>query len=234
MPLWTPKTQKIGCPRKRGNFNAPDGCPAWRADVRLDDAQRGWTFCWGVIVDTQHQKAAWGIPNSSAQERSFELREDGQVERYWLTHCRRLGANKFWREGTKKPALTFSVWAPNAREVDVVIGDPASGYIWSDGRGAKHAFKLAKRADGSGTWESDPEDPALADFTHWDHQLYMFRIRKDNGSVAYRTDLYSRCQIGSGCKKPEKSSFWRGSLEIIPAKSSTGRKAARSSSIQNA
>ena len=25
-------------------FTAPDGCPAWRADVRLDDAQRGWTF----------------------------------------------------------------------------------------------------------------------------------------------------------------------------------------------
>ena len=22
-------------------FTAPDGCPAWRADVRLDDAQRG-------------------------------------------------------------------------------------------------------------------------------------------------------------------------------------------------
>ena len=50
----------------------------------------------------------------------------------------------------------FSVWAPNAREVDAVIGDPATGYIWSDGRGAKHAFKLTKRADGSGVWESDP------------------------------------------------------------------------------
>ncbi|MGA8991951.1 MAG: hypothetical protein WB500_16495, partial [Rhodoplanes sp.] len=22
-------------------FTAPDGCPAWRADVRFDDAQRG-------------------------------------------------------------------------------------------------------------------------------------------------------------------------------------------------
>ena len=114
-------------------FTAPDGCPAWRADVRLDDAQRGWTFRWGVIVDTQHQKSAWGIPteasdpNSSVQDRSFELREDGQVERYWLTHCRRLGANKLWRNGTKKPALMFTVWAPNAREVDVVIGDPATG-----------------------------------------------------------------------------------------------------------
>ena len=190
-------------------FTAPDGCPAWRTDVRLDDAQRGWTFCWGVIVDTQHQTCAWGIPteagnpNPSAQERSFELREDGQVEHYWLTHCRRLGANGLWRNGIKKPALMFSVWAPNAREVDAVIGDPATGYVWSDGRGAEHAFKLTKRTDGSGIWESDLADPALADFARWDHQVYMFRIRKDDGSVAYRTDLYSRCQIGSGRKKPE-------------------------------
>ena len=190
-------------------FTAPDGCPAWRADVRFDAAQRGWTFHWRVIVDTQHEAGASGIPievgdpNSSIQQRSFELREAGQVERYWFTQCRRLGANKVWPRGTKKPALVFSVWAPNAREVDVVIGEPVSGYIWNDGRGVKHAFKLTKRADGSGIWESDPADPALADFARWDHQLYMFRIRKDDGSVAYRTDLYSRCQIGSGHKKPE-------------------------------
>jgi 1,4-alpha-glucan branching enzyme len=184
-------------------FTAPDGCPAWRANVLLDDAQRGRTFHWGVIVDTQQRTCAWGVPtevgepNSSMQYRSFSLREDGQVERYWLTHCRRLGANKLWRKGANEPALMFSVWVPNAREVDAVIGDPATGYIWSDGGGAKHAFKLTKKADGSGVWESDPADPALSDFRRWDHQLYMFRIRKDDGSVAYRTDLYSRCQIGS-------------------------------------
>jgi 1,4-alpha-glucan branching enzyme len=190
-------------------FVAPDGCPGWRADVRFDAAQRGWTFHWGVMVDTQERKGAWGIatevsdPHSNAKERSFELGEDGQVERYWLTHCRRLGANKLWRKGARQPALMFSVWAPNARDVDVVIGDPATGYIWNDGRGVKQAFKLTKRADGSGIWESDPADPALADFALWDHQLYMFRIRKEDGSLAYRTDLYSRCQIGSGHKKPE-------------------------------
>ena len=190
-------------------FTAPDGCPAWRADVMLDNGQRGWTFRWSVLVDTQHRKGASGIPtevgdpNSSAQYRSFELRADGQLERYWFTHCRRLGANKLWLEGKKKPALQFSVWAPNAREVAAVIGDPATGYIWSNGRGVKHAFRLKKRADGSGIWESDPADPALADFARWDHQSYMFCIRKDDGSFAYRTDLHSRCQIGSGHKKPE-------------------------------
>jgi 1,4-alpha-glucan branching enzyme len=86
-------------------FAAPDGCPAWRADVGLDEAQRGWTFHWGVIVDSPQQNDVWGIPteaadaNSTAEHRDFSLREDGQVERYWLTHCRRLGANKLWREG---------------------------------------------------------------------------------------------------------------------------------------
>ena len=128
-------------------FTAPDGCPAWRADMLFDDAQRGWTFHWGVVVDAPQQNNVWGIPtetgdpNARAQHRSFALRGDGQVERYWLTHCRRFGANKLWREGADKPALTFSVWAPNAREVDAVIGEPVSGYIWSDGRGVKHAFE---------------------------------------------------------------------------------------------
>jgi 1,4-alpha-glucan branching enzyme len=188
-------------------FTAPDGCPAWRADVPFDDAQRGWTFHWGVIVDAPQRNNLWGIPterpdpNATAQHRSFALRGDGQVERYWLTHCRRLGANKLWRDGADKPALQFSVWAPNARAVDAVIGEPASGYIWSDGRGVKHAFKLTKGDDD--IWTSDRGDSALADFSSWDHQLYMFRVTKDDGSVAYRTDLYSRCQVGSGRKNPE-------------------------------
>ena len=30
LPLWTPKTQKIGCPRKRGNFNQPLGARSRR------------------------------------------------------------------------------------------------------------------------------------------------------------------------------------------------------------
>ena len=36
-------------------FTAPDGCPAWRADILLDEAQRGWTFHWGVVVDSPQQ-----------------------------------------------------------------------------------------------------------------------------------------------------------------------------------
>ena len=81
--------------------------------------------------------------------------------------------------------------------------------IWSDGGGAKHAFKLTKRADGS-----DPADPALADFVRWDHQVYMFRIRKDDGSVADRP-LFA---LPNWFRPQEarESSWWRGPLELHP------------------
>jgi 1,4-alpha-glucan branching enzyme len=87
-------------------FTAPDGCSAWRADALLDDAQRGWTFHWGVVVDSPQQSNLWGIPtetadlNARTRHCSFALSDDGQVERY----CRRLGANKLWRGGAEKPA----------------------------------------------------------------------------------------------------------------------------------
>ncbi len=39
---------------------------------------------------------------------------------------------------------------------------------------------------------------------------YIFRITKDDGQVAYRTDLYARCQIGAGATRPDGP--WRGRL----------------------
>ena len=62
-------------------------------------------------------------------------------------------------------------------------------------------------------WSTDVRDaPALANFAGFDHTPYMFRITKDNGAVAYRTDLYSRCQSGSGRVNPEGGSAeaWSG------------------------
>ena len=55
------------------------------------------------------------------------------------------------------------------------------------------------------------DDPALADFAGFDHTPYMFRITRDDGSIAYRTDLYSRCQIGGGDVNPEApGAQWSG------------------------
>ena len=81
-------------------------------------------------------------------------------------------------------------------------GERAGGYIWNDGRGVVSTIPMHRGEDG--IWSTDVADAAaLADFRNFDHQPYMFRITRDDGSVAYRTDLYSRCQIGSGGKNPD-------------------------------
>jgi len=188
-------------------FTADDGCPAFRATVSLDDGQIGGSFRWGVAVATARRTDLWGIPtevptpSSTARDRGFTFRGAGQTERYWLTDCRRLGANPVFVDG--RPArIRFAVWAPNARKVELVRGNRDSGYIFGDGRGVDGTFPMHRGDDG--VWTTDAADaPALADFAQFDHTPYMYRITKDDGSVAYRTDLYSRCQIGSGGKNPE-------------------------------
>ncbi|MGP0091548.1 MAG: alpha-amylase family glycosyl hydrolase [Xanthobacteraceae bacterium] len=203
-------------------FQASDGCPAWRAAVAFDAAQLGWTFHWGVIADSPQRTNVWAIPtevadpNSRAQHCDFQLRSDGQIERYWFTHCRRLGANKFWREGAQDPAIRFSVWAPNAKSVAVALGDAKSGYIWSNGTGDRQAFALTKGEEG--IWSNGPAAD-FSSFGEWDHKPYMYRIVRDDGSTAYRTDLYSRCQIGTGRKKPEhpdaRFGDWNGTSQDL-------------------
>lgn len=189
-------------------FTAEDGCPAFRATVNLDDSQLGREFRWGVNVDTAQQPGLWGIAtevsdaNSQERYRRFSLQQADQTERYYLTHCRRLGANKLYRDGQNAPAIRFAVWAPNARNVELVRGEPAGGYIWNDGRGVTATFPMHREADD--VWVTRVADAAeLADFAAFDHTPYMFRITRDDGSVAYRTDLYSRCQLGSGRKNPD-------------------------------
>jgi 1,4-alpha-glucan branching enzyme len=214
-------------------FTADDGCPAFRATVRLDTSQIGQTFRWGVEVETAATPNRWGIPTevsdaaSSARERRFVLQAPGnngrQTERYYLTHCRRLGANKLVLADETKPAIRFAVWAPNAKAVELVFGTRGSGYIFPDGRGINEALpRVAMTKDPEGIWSADgATTPELADFDKYDHQPYMFHITKDDGSNAYRTDLYSRCQIGSGKSNPvqDPSSFSGSRFEVDGTKS---------------
>lgn len=197
-------------------FAAEDGCPAFRATVQLDDSQIGQPFRWGVYVDAPGQQRAWAMPIEIEDPRSreryatFTLRAGGQVERYHFTTCRRLGANKLILDGRDRPAIRFAVWAPNARNVELVRGETAGGYIWNDGRGVTAAIPM--RRGEAGIWTTDvADDAALGDFAGFDHTPYMFRITRDDGSIAYRTDLYSRCQIGSGDVNPEApGAQWSG------------------------
>lgn len=199
-----------------------DGCPAFTAEVYLDSAEAGKDFQWAVMVDAPGRPNTPGIMSeegdfeSSRQIRSFTLSKEGSVERYWLTHCRCLGANKYYRPKSGKPALQFAVWAPNAEKVETVIASPDSnGYIWSDGRGVEKTFDMT--CDEAGIWRTDPAEPELADFSQWVDRAYMYRITRDDGSVAYRSDLFSRVQIGNGGKNPEIDKDWDGTAEDLEA-----------------
>lgn len=191
-----------------------DGCPQFTANVDFDAAQAGWVYRWGVILDGPSGVALWGIPtevqdrNSRDRTRSFVLGEPAagspQVECFFFTQCRRLGAQKHRLPGVGEPGVRFAVWAPDAVGIDVVFGDTVSGYIADDGDGiAKSPAPLALERARDGVWQSPLTDkPPFGSFAALERTPYMFRIKKEGGSVAYRTDLYSRGQIGRGDDNP--------------------------------
>jgi 1,4-alpha-glucan branching enzyme len=80
-------------------------------------------------------------------------------------------------------------------------GEICGGYI--DDADPPHSWgPFAMLPIGDGIWATDPADPALASFELFDHVPYMFLITKSDGTRSYRTDLYSRCQIGYGSIRP--------------------------------
>ena len=202
-------------------FYSDDGCPSFRAEAELDDGQVGQTYYWGVMLDTPGRSNIWAVMTESGDFQrgdprlSFVLAAEGGIERYWLTHCHRLGANKFFKGDEERTGLVFSVWAPHAQKVETVIAaDDSGGYIYDDGRGEKKVLAMTK--DGNGIWWTDPDDPRLADFSAWLYQPYMFKITREDGSVAYRTDIYSRHQAGTGGQNPATGD-WSGKPEDLDA-----------------
>ncbi|NBD32841.1 MAG: alpha-amylase [Cyanobacteria bacterium] len=187
---------------------AEDGCPCFTTTVALDDSQVGLQFRWGVILDTPVGNDRWGITteinDDQSQERycRFILGEaNPHEERYYLTHCRRLGAQKHYTNGTASPEMRFAVWAPNAQNVEVVFGG-SSGYIADDGSGInpnRPILTMSRQTDG--IWETD-RAPELTHFSTFNRTPYMYRVTKDNGDITYKTDIYSRCQMGKGIIDP--------------------------------
>src|SRR5262249_23068911 len=153
------------------------------------------TVRWGVYLDTLSTHHLWGIPTEvevagdDNRMAEFVLRPAGgavQVETYYLTYARRLGARKVFTGGAGQPALRFSIWAPHAKKVEVVFGDPARGYIGDDGSGIDPTKPVLDAKEvGDGIWETD----ALPDFAAWEGAPYMYRIRNAQGNTVYRTDL---------------------------------------------
>ena len=185
---------------------AEDGCPAFAVTVQFDDGQAGQRVQWGVRLDGPAGANAWGImtevqdPDSQQRHRELTLPGPGGLreERYHLTVSRRLGAQKHFSGGSSAPGLRFAVWAPNARDVEVVFATTA-GYIAGDGSGtdaARPAIPL--RPTPGGIWESDP----VADFAAYAGVPYLFRLRSAQGQPVYRTDIHSRWQAGRGSVDP--------------------------------
>jgi 1,4-alpha-glucan branching enzyme len=206
---------------------------SFRASVDLDAAEQGRWFHWGVSFVAPDGRETWAIPTevkdraSRERYRSFQFSGQAQDEEYYFVHCTRLGANKF-RHPDGSTRLRFDVWAPNAQAVEVVMGkiwdqndpdqnpangsvrvpDIAGGYIADDGTGSHPTlgpFPMQRTRDA--VWETNLDDPRLHDFSALDHKPYMYRITRNDGSVAYRTDLYSRCQIGRGSFDPEGTRY---------------------------
>jgi 1,4-alpha-glucan branching enzyme len=170
--------------------------------------------------------------DSKENIRSFQLLSasgENQTEIYRLNWSRHLGAQKLMIPGEQEPRIQFAVWAPNAQQVEVIMVDlwmdgqevsaidpnaipalrtmPAEqvcgGYVSDTGEGVVNNWQpLAMIRDNEGVWRTEANDPAAQSFRRFEHCSYLYRVTRDDGSVAYRSDLYSRCQIGFGTVKP--------------------------------
>ena len=164
---------------------------------------------WGVRLHRADGSTCWGIfaevdnIDSTAQHRTFVLDGESRPPRqeYRLSNHRRMGAVRLPGVDGASSALRFSVWAPNARAVEVVFGGP-SGYIADDGHGADPAaapVPLTRSSDGVWTGE-------VADHAEQLGRRYMYRITCDDGSTSWANDMYSR-QAGSGMHDPRGAHF---------------------------
>lgn len=192
------------------------GCQAFSASVWLDPSETGTTFHWGVAADVVGAPNTWVIvtevpdERSSERYRSFVLADEEARQEYWFATGRRFGAQKFYQQGSASPAIRFAVWAPHAKNVEVVFapfdlrnGVP-TGYIADDGTGVDPSAPVVPMVPmGNGTWESDlTKSPILANFDNFLHRLYMFRITNEQGTPTYKVDIFSRNQVGRGGNNP--------------------------------
>jgi 1,4-alpha-glucan branching enzyme len=202
---------------RMADITCEDGCPAFAVTVRFDQSEIGKIFDWTVRLDTPAAPDVSGVPteigdaNRTDRVRTFQLQPASshpQVEDYYLTYARRLGARKvFAHPGSGKPDLRFAVWAPNARQVEVVFGDPAHGYIADDGDGIDPArAPLPMTASAGGIWQT----AIVPHFAAHQGLPYMYRITNAQGRTVYRTDIFSRQQVGRGTKNPA-GGHWTGS-----------------------
>ncbi len=149
---------------------AEDGCPAFTVAVHFDASEVGKPFEWCVRLDRRWCPTCAGSPPKSTTRTGRIACVASSCSRRAAARSRSttsptlagLGARKVFSGGRSRDAdLRFAVWAPNARNVEVVFGDPANGYIADDGRGIDPARPpLAMTRGPDGIWQS----AAIPDF----------------------------------------------------------------------
>ncbi len=96
-----------------------------------------------------------------------------------------LGAHPLVDDDGRETGVSFAVWAPNAREVDVMIGSDERGHT-GEGR-----FRL-EPVRGSGIWHGTFTDVRSGD-------RYRYRVVGADGSVSDRVDpVAARSALGAG------------------------------------
>ncbi len=190
-----------------------DGCPAFTSVLTLDDNRAGEVLRWGVRFDGPGGPNTWGINlevhDAHSQERTRRFTLPGAGEsidvRHYFTYSRRLGSQKIYTGGAE-PGIRFSVWAPNAKGVEVVFGRRDNGYISDNGDGIDpNRPVIPLQPIGEGIWVGSP----TGKFSEFVGLPYMFRTKNAQDEVVYRTDIHSRWQIGRGWMNPKKHA-WDG------------------------
>jgi 1,4-alpha-glucan branching enzyme len=204
------------------------GCAAFSASVSFDDGEVGTAFAWGVIADLPDAPNTWVIatevpdPTSSQCSRSFTLAAETSRQEYWFVTGRRFGAQRYVADDSAAPGIRFAVWAPNAKNVEVVFAPatatdgPPTGYIADDGTGIDPAAATVPLfAKGDGVWESDPaQTPSPAGFDDYLNRAYMYRITNEQGELTYKVDLFSRNQMGRGGTNPGGAHYSGSYLDL--------------------
>jgi 1,4-alpha-glucan branching enzyme len=117
-----------------------------------------------------------------------------------------------WRSGDPRRAPLID---PGRRSGSALASTDRAGlcggYVSDQGEGLHPTWgPFAMRPRGDGVWESDH----LPRFELFDHVPYMFRVTRRAGDGGqervFRTDMFSRCQIGFGSVRP--AAGWDGAI----------------------
>ncbi|MGO7017978.1 hypothetical protein [Rhizobium leguminosarum] len=145
-----------------------DGYDVFVARVPFPDGEIGTHFRWGNRTRSARHfrpvgdRRRTGRRDLDASRALLRSPAGDSAADLYLTWIGRLGANRVeWRDGVD--CIRFSVWAPNTRDVLLVLADPAVGYVADDGTIALATIGMRRTVDGFWSVETGDDD-GISDF----------------------------------------------------------------------